>query len=240
MSSRSRYALIVLSALGLAASIAALYVHYQLVTVPGYTSFCDVSETVSCQQVFQSEYGTVAGIPVAAGGAIWSALVLILSAWGMRKPQTDGASRAAGYVFLLSTVGLAAVFYFAYASFFVLRQACPLCLTMYVSVVGIFLVSASAAGPLGALASGMAKDLSGLRGSPTAALLAVIWLVGSAGLVLAFPKEQVAMQHASGGGGSCGSRRNTFTGAVERVARVARASARGARRRCRRGASRSC
>ena len=140
--------------------------------------------------MFQSEYGTVAGVPVAAGGAIWSALVLMLSAWGMRTPRSEGASRAAGYVFLLSTVGLAAVFYFAYASFFVLRQACPLCLTMYVSVIGIFLVSASAAGPLGALQSGVAKDLGALRGSPTAALLAVIWLVASAGLVLAFPRSR--------------------------------------------------
>jgi uncharacterized membrane protein/protein-disulfide isomerase len=195
MSSRSRYALIVLSVLGLAASIAALYVHYRLITQPGYISFCDVNETVSCQQVFQSEYGTVAGVPVAAGGAIWSALVLMLSAWGMRKPESDGASRTAGYVFLLSTVGLAAVFYFAYASFFVLRQACPLCLAMYVSVIGIFLVSAGAAGPLRALASGMTNDLSGLRG--TAALLALIWVVGSAGLVLAFPKDQGAVQGTS-------------------------------------------
>jgi len=192
MSSRTRYALVVLSAIGLAASIAALYVHYRLITEPGYTSFCDVNETVSCEQVFESAYGTVAGVPVAAGGAIWSALVLMLSAWGMRKPKSDEAARAAGYVFLLSTVGLAAVFYFAYASFFVLRQACPLCLTMYVSVIGIFLLSSSAAGPLRALQSGVTKDLGGLKGSPTAALLAVIWLVASAGLVLAFPREQAA------------------------------------------------
>ncbi len=189
MTNRTRYALVALSALGLAASCAALYVHYRLLTEPGYSSFCDVSETVSCQQVFQSEYGSVAGIPVAAGGAIWSALVLMLSAWGMRAPRSEQASRAAGYIFLLSTVGLAAVFYFAYASFFVLRQACPLCLTMYVSVIGIFLVSAGSAGPLRALQSGLAKDLGSLKGSPTAAALALIWLVASAGLVLAFPRE---------------------------------------------------
>ena len=54
MSSRTRYALVVLSALGLAASLAALYVHYRLITEPGYTSFCDVNETVSCEQVFES------------------------------------------------------------------------------------------------------------------------------------------------------------------------------------------
>jgi uncharacterized membrane protein len=198
MTNRTRLALIVLSALGLVASVAALYVHYRLLTVPNYSSFCDISETVSCQQVFQSEYGSVAGIPVAAGGAIWSALVLMLSFWGMRVPRSDEASRAAGYVFLLSTVGLAAVFYFAYASFFVLRQACPLCLTMYVSVIGIFLVSSAAAGPLRSLQSGVTKDLGGLKGSPTAVALAVIWLVASAGLVLAFPREQaVSAQSAS-------------------------------------------
>jgi len=197
MSSRTRYALVVLSALGLAASLAALYVHYRLITEPGYTSFCDVNETVSCEQVFQSQYGTVAGVPVAAGGAIWSGLVLMLSAFGMRQPKSDEAARAAGYVFLLSTVGLAAVFYFAYASFFVLRQACPLCLTMYVSVIGIFLVSSAAAGPLRALQSGVAKDLGGLKGSPAAVVLTLVWLVASAGLVLAFPREQAVSAQAA-------------------------------------------
>jgi uncharacterized membrane protein/protein-disulfide isomerase len=195
MTNRKRQALIALSVLGLVASCAALYVHYRLLTEPGYSSFCDISETVSCQQVFASEYGTVAGVPVAAGGAIWSALVLMLSAWGMRKPASEEASRAAGYVFLLSTVGLAAVFYFAYASFFVLRQACPLCLAMYVSVIGIFLLSAGAAGPLRALQSGLTKDINGLRG--TAGLLAIIWLVASAGLVLAFPKEPAVSEQAA-------------------------------------------
>jgi len=63
---------------------------------------------------------------------------------------------------------------------------------MYVSVVGIFLVSASAAGPLAALLSGMGKDLTAITGNPTAAGLAVIWVVASAGLVLAFPREQAA------------------------------------------------
>jgi uncharacterized membrane protein/protein-disulfide isomerase len=190
MTSRARYALIGLSALGLAASLAALYVHYRLVTEPNYSSFCDISETVSCQQVFQSEYGSIAGVPVAAGGAIWSALVLMLSVWGMAKPKSETASRAAGYVFLLSTVGLAAVFYFAYASFFVLGQACPLCMTMYVSVIGVFLVSAGSAGPLSSLQSGLLKDLGALRGSPMGVALTVVWLVASAGLVLAFPREQ--------------------------------------------------
>lgn len=203
MTSRTRHAVIALSVLGLAASSYALYVHYQLLANPDYAAACDISETVSCQQVFQSQYGSVAGVPVAAGGAIWSALVLLLSGWGMRLPRSEGASRAAGYVFVLSTLGLAAVFYFAYASFFVLGQACPVCLTMYASVIGVFLVSASAAGPLGALWSGLGQDLRALRESSTAATLATVWVVGSLALVFGFPRgsdvQPVEVAQASAG-----------------------------------------
>ena len=197
MSSRSRYALIALSVLGLIASFAALYVHYRLITDPSYSSFCDVSETVSCQQVLKSEYGTVAGIPVAAGGAIWSALMLILSVWGMRAPKSEDAARAAGYSFILSTVGLAAVFYLAYASFFVLRHMCPLCVTMYVSVIGAFFVSAGAAGPLGSLLSGIGRDAATVLRSPTAIALTVIWLAMSIGLVAFFPHERTVSEAAA-------------------------------------------
>ena len=156
----------------------------RLVTDPGYSSFCDISDTVSCQQVFQSRYGSVAGIPVAAGGAIWSTLVLLLAALGMRQPaakpidsapaatkrpggvavcakpdaRAELAGRVAGYIFLLSIVGLAAVFYFGYASFFVLGQACPLCMTIYVAVAGIFLVSAGAATSLTGAASRLGEE----------------------------------------------------------------------------------
>ena len=69
MSSRPRLLLILFALLGLGASVYALNVHYRLMTDPDYIAFCDVNETVSCQQVFQSSYGSVAGVPVAAGGA---------------------------------------------------------------------------------------------------------------------------------------------------------------------------
>ena len=196
MTARARYALITLAALGLVASMAALYVHYRLITDPTYSSFCDVSDTVSCQQVLRSSYATIAGVPVAAGGAIWSALVLMLSTLGMRAPKSEQASRAAGYVFVLATLGLAGVFYLAYASFFVLRAACPICMTMYVSAIGIFFVSAGAAGPLRALTSGLGTDLGTVRKSPAALSLTMIWIVASVALILLFPREQAVVQAA--------------------------------------------
>ncbi len=197
MSGKYRIGLVLFALLGLGASIAALYVHYRLMVDPNYSSFCDVSATVSCQQVLESSYGRVLGIPVAAGGAIWSGLVLLLSLYGMRNLNDEGARRAAGYVFVLATVGLAAVFYFAYTSFFVLRQACPLCMTMYVSVVAIFLLSAAAAGSLRELPARLGTDLAGLRTSPTAATLAAVWVVASLGLIVFFPHEQTVSAQAA-------------------------------------------
>jgi uncharacterized membrane protein/protein-disulfide isomerase len=192
MAKHSRLLILVLAAAAFAASVAALYVHYQLIADPTYASFCDVSETVSCEAVYRSSYGTVLGVPVAAGGAIWSAFVFLLAGYGMRVPRSESAERAAGYVFLASVIGLAAVFYYAYASFFVLQKTCLLCVAMYVAVVGIFfLASAAAPSGLGVL-KGLGSDLSGLASSPPAAGLAALWLVGSLALVGLFPREPIA------------------------------------------------
>ena len=76
---KTRVWLLVFGLIALAASAAALYVHYQLIRNSSYTSFCDISATVSCEAVYQSAYGTVRGVPVAAGGVIWSVLVVLLA-----------------------------------------------------------------------------------------------------------------------------------------------------------------
>ena len=46
--------LLVFALLGLGASVASSYVHYQMLADPTYTSFCDVSATVSCTQAYLS------------------------------------------------------------------------------------------------------------------------------------------------------------------------------------------
>lgn len=191
MHASSRPILVILALLGLGASAAALYVHYQSLVDPAYTSFCDVNATVSCQSVLSSAYGRVWGIPVAAGGAIWSALVLLLAGWGMRAGAgAEAGRRAAAYVFVLAVIGLAAVFYYAYVSFFVLKQACPLCLTMDAAVILIFIVSARVAGPLREIPRRIGSDLGGLVRNPTAATLALVWVAASVALVVFFPREQ--------------------------------------------------
>ena len=190
MKAHARSLIIALAAVALAASLAALYVHYRTIQDPAYSSFCDVNETVSCQALYQSEYGSVAGVPVAAGGAIWAGLVLILAFWGMRHRNSELAGRVAGYIFVLATIGLAAVFYFAYASFFVLGQACPLCIAVYISVTGVFIVSAATATSMSAIPRRLTEDITGVTRSQTATTLAVAWLAASILIVALFPREQ--------------------------------------------------
>ncbi len=190
MKQHARSVIAVLALVGLVASVASLYVHYQSLKDPAYTSFCDVSETVSCQALYESEYGSLFGVPVAAGGAIWSALVLLLAWRGMSDARAKVTGEIAGYVFLLSTLGLAVVLYLGYASVFVIGKVCPLCIAMYVSVIGIFLASGAAASvTLSMLPGRLLRDLQAVVRSPLAATLAVLWVVGSVTLVAFFPRE---------------------------------------------------
>src|SRR5215211_5071243 len=142
MSALSRKLLLAFALLGLAASVAATYVHYNLIKNPDYSSFCDINSTVSCKAAYLSRYGSVAGVPVAVGGILFFTWVLLLI-WGSRGKSRIKDS-APGYVFIGSTLALAVVLYLAYASFFVLKEVCPLCVATYVAVIGIFVVSGGA------------------------------------------------------------------------------------------------
>jgi uncharacterized membrane protein/protein-disulfide isomerase len=186
----------ILAIVALGASLASLYVHYRMIADPTYASFCDISETVSCEAVYESHYATVRGIPVAAGGAIWAGLMGILAFAGLAEPKNDRYKTMSALVFLLSIVGLAAVFYFGYASFVVLQKACVLCITVYVAVAGIFLVASGLPAPLGSLPSRLVPDLSATLRKPVAGLLAVMWLVASVGVVAFFPRGQAGAVQA--------------------------------------------
>jgi uncharacterized membrane protein/protein-disulfide isomerase len=190
MTKYARPLIVALALLALGASIAALYVHYRIIKDPTYTSFCDINETISCEAVLESPYATVRGVPVAAGGVIWSTLVLLIAATGLRRDNADRYSAAAGYIFVLATIGLSAVLYLGYASFFVIGKMCPLCMTMYVSVIGIFLVSGGISMALSALPSRLSHDVRSMAKSPALAVLALLFIVGSVSLVAFFPRAE--------------------------------------------------
>ena len=188
MTARTRTLLMAFAALGLGASGWSSYVHYALLTRPGYTTFCDISGAISCTQAYLSPYGSLWGVPVALAGVLFFTLVLLIAGFaGTRAASRDAA---AGYVFALATVGLAFVFYLAWASFFKLHAVCLLCAVTYVSVIAIFILSGSASSlPISALPKRAPQDVMQLLKSPLPLVLALAASVGFVSLVSAFPHE---------------------------------------------------
>ena len=225
----ARPIILALAAVALAASLASLYVHYNMLRVPDYSSFCDVSETVSCEAVYQSEYGTVYGVPVAAGGAIWSGLVLLLAArgWARLAPNADlqppvMCSCCRCSVSLPCSTS-------ATRPSSCSRRLCLLCMTMYVALIGIFIVSSSATSiSIASLPARLLRDLRAVFLHPVAAGLAILWMVGSVSLIAFFPREEV--QAPSGRRRRPGAHRDAGCGSTGRVARLARQSSRAYRR----------
>jgi uncharacterized membrane protein/predicted DsbA family dithiol-disulfide isomerase len=190
MSALARKLLIAFASLGLAASTAATYVHYNLVKNPDYSSFCDVNATVSCKAAYLSRYGSVAGVPVAVGGVLFFAWVLLML-WGARGKSRIKDS-APAYIFAGSTLALAVVLYLAYASFFVLKEVCPLCVVTYVAVIGVFVISGGASSvPMSTLPKRALRDVRVLVATPVALVIALLFVAGAAWGTTSFPREQI-------------------------------------------------
>ncbi|HEX8029453.1 MAG TPA: vitamin K epoxide reductase family protein [Vicinamibacterales bacterium] len=176
--------------LGLAFASASTWVHYRILMDPLYSSFCDVNATFSCTEAYTSNFGAVAGVPVALFGVLFFATVLGLIALCSRSAAS--AANLPGYVFALSTVGLAAVLYLAYSSYFILHVVCLLCVGTYVAVIGLFVLSGGKARyPMTSLPSRFAKDLRVLFGNPGALAATVVFLAAAGAAIAVFPEQRV-------------------------------------------------
>jgi uncharacterized membrane protein/protein-disulfide isomerase len=189
MSKNAARIALIASMVGLGASVAAAWVHYHILADPAYTSFCDVNETVNCSNLYASQYGTFAGIPVAVFGAIWFGLAALLSFAAMSARQGVRES-VPGYLFAGSTLSLAVVLYLGYASLFLMKQVCPLCVITYAAVITLFLISGAATSvPMLSLPKRAAHDLKLLVATPLALILALVWIGGSATTLAFFPRS---------------------------------------------------
>lgn len=197
MSSRTRWLLLGFAVLGLVFSGMAAYVHYRLLTEPNYASPCDINATFNCSEVYLSRFGSVGGIPVALGGVLWFSVVALILA--LSEPRSSAADDATGsYVFALATVGLAAVLYLGYASFFVLRTGCILCMGTYAAVLGIFIVSATTASmPMTRLPGRFWRDVREIFVQPIRLVVALLFVAIAGYMIWRFPKEATAVHAAS-------------------------------------------
>ena len=184
----SRALILVLALAGLGAATTSTYVHYRLLTVPDFTSFCDVNSTVSCAQAYLSPYGELGGVPVAIFGAVYFAAVLAIAAlgWPAKAPSLHAAP---SYILALSIPALAFIAYLAYAAFVVLNAFCILCAISYVAVLGITIVAwRTPRVPLGDLPGRASRDLASAARNPVALLIAIVLAVGTVVAAKEFPK----------------------------------------------------
>lgn len=190
MTERVRWWVVAFALVGLAASAGSTYVHYQMTSDPGYTSFCDINETVSCTTLYQSRYGSVAGIPVALAGVFWFGVVLLLAMADARAP--DGSRlNIAGYFLVWSTIGLSVGMYMAFASFYVLQTFCLLCGVVYVSVIGIFLLTGSGPStPVVRLPGALLQDGRRLVRYPVGLIVSVAFVGSMVAAALWFPQPR--------------------------------------------------
>ncbi len=188
MNSRARLLILGFALAGLAFAGSSAWVHYQLITQPAYVSPCDINATFNCSQVYLSQYGAVRGVPVAVGGVIWFALVALLAAFA--RPNEKKSEAIGAYIFALATIGLGVIIYLAYASFFVLKTGCVLCIGTYVAVLGIFIVSSALASmSMIQLPGHLVRDLRTVISQPMTMLVAILFLAGAASAIAFFPKE---------------------------------------------------
>jgi len=189
MSKTSARLALAFALVGLGASVAAAYVHYQVLHNPLYTSFCDINATVSCTEVYQSRFGTLWGVPVSIFGGIWFVCAALLSVGGMTaRPQVRES--IPGYLFALSTLALAAALYLLYASVFILKAYCPMCLLTDAAILGLFIVSGAATSvPMTTLPGRLTRDLRVLVANPLAIAVTVLFVAGAATTLAFFPRE---------------------------------------------------
>jgi protein-disulfide isomerase len=138
----------------------------------------------------------VAGVPVAVIGAVFFAFVLGLI--GLCSRSASAAANLPGYVFGLSTLGLAAVLYLGYASFVVLKAVCLLCVGTYVAVAGLFIVSGSATRyPMTSLPGRLARDVGALVRTPAALSAALVFVAAAVATIALFPGEPLSAAPAA-------------------------------------------
>jgi protein-disulfide isomerase len=182
---------------GLAFSIASAWVHYRILRDPLYSSICDVNATFSCTEAYTSRFGYIGGVPVALIGVLYFAFVLGLIALCQRS--ASARQNLAGYVFAVSTAGLAGVLYLAYASFVILKAVCLLCVGTYAAIIALFLLSGAAARyPMSSLPRRASRDMRTLVRTPAALAAAAAFVVVAVVAIALFPGGSVSASTEGG------------------------------------------
>src|SRR3989344_7214467 len=125
-----------LSILGILVSLYLAYLKYNPTELD--SSFCNITEYLSCSTVNTSSYSTFLGIPVAIIGAIGFLLLFLLSFEKIPHAQVA--------LFYSSAIGLVFMLYLFVAELFIIKAICIFCIVVLLMIIAIFVLTAKSAG----------------------------------------------------------------------------------------------
>lgn len=120
----------------LAGSIVSFFATKQYINVKNLgaesDSFCNISQTVNCDQVYATSYADFLGQPASLWGIAFFVWLALLSLVTLRQNEKN-SQKTAEFGLILSFGGLLFCLYKAYISLFVLKTICILCVTTYIA-----------------------------------------------------------------------------------------------------------
>jgi len=138
---RIAVATLVLAILGLAISVVLISVHRNLAATTGYTSFCNVSESVNCDVVLSSDYAYFAGLPIAWWTALTYAGWVVMAIVVLASARASRRRLIASVLFAVATWSFGFSLYLAVVSVAVVHAVCLLCSGLYLVNAGLFVTT---------------------------------------------------------------------------------------------------
>jgi len=136
--------LLCLALVGTLVSAYLLYVHRRLQVDPGWRSACALGGVINCDVVATSRYSSVAGIPLAAFGVWFYAVLAMTAAAGLRRRRTVVPRSPPVFLFAAGAVATLVSATLATVSVLALKAVCPLCVVLYLVGGAVLVVAWSA------------------------------------------------------------------------------------------------
>ncbi len=116
--------------LGIILSLYSFSVEKKIAKNKKYSPVCDISSKVSCTKAFTSKYGHVFGVSNALMGIGFYVAALLLT-----------FSSFASLIFYMALFSMLMTLYLAYVSFFIQKNFCLVCISIYVINILVLLLS---------------------------------------------------------------------------------------------------
>ena len=172
----STIVLLVAAVTGVVLAAVSTWVHHN-VQSGGYTSFCNLNETVNCDTVVTSPYGTLFRLPVSVWAMGYYAILAWLTIRTMRADRHE-SERARGDAFGWAVAGTLFSAYLATISIAVLKTICLLCAGLYAVSLLALLAAWTQAAPLDKAMARLRERWDTARSHPGLSTAAVATVVG--------------------------------------------------------------